>query len=112
MSWADGGFDELPDPRFSLAGAGEEGEEVVLIRAVARKLYRCPHCHREVPIGSDHVVVRYSHPAREIKHTHWHRACVDDSLKLELRGLRKIPAAESTEKALDARYSRRRRRRR
>jgi hypothetical protein len=104
-------FEDLPDRRWSLVGVGAEGEELVLIRAVARKLYRCPSCGGEVPIGSEHVVVRYSHPARERSHVHWHRRCVDEGLRYELRQLRQIPAAEATEPALEARFARRRRRR-
>jgi hypothetical protein len=98
--------EELPDQRQSLVGADVEGEEVVLIRAISRKPYRCPNCGREVEIGSEHVVVRRSHPARDIKHTHWHRACVDDALRYTLRNLHPIPATQSTESALDQRYSR------
>ena len=108
MSWQ--AHEELPDQRQSLVGVGDEGEEVVLIRAISRKPYRCPNCGREVEIGAEHVVVRYSHPARQIKHTHWHRSCVDDALRYTLRSLRPIPAAQSTEAALDRRYSRPRRR--
>jgi hypothetical protein len=109
MEWQ--AFEDLPDRRWSLVGVGAEGEELVLIRAVARKLYRCPNCGGEVPIGSEHVVVRYSHPARERSHLHWHRRCVDEGLRHELRQLRQIPAAEATEPALEARFARRRRRR-
>jgi hypothetical protein len=98
-------YEDLPDSRSSLVGVGDEGEEVVLIRSVARKLYRCPGCRGEVPIGSEHIVVRRSHPAREIRHTHWHRTCVDDQLRYGLRQLRPIPAAQSTEAALERRYS-------
>jgi hypothetical protein len=104
LSWQ--AYEDLPDQRQSLVGADVEGEEVVLIRAISRKPYRCPNCGREVEIGSEHVVVRRSHPAREIKHTHWHRACVDAALRYTLRNLRPIPAAQSTEAALDRRYSR------
>jgi hypothetical protein len=100
--------DDLPNTRHSLVGTGDEGEEVWLIRSVARKLYRCPFCRGEVPIGSDHVVVRYSHPAREVKHVHWHRDCVDEGLRPRLRSLRQVPAAASTERALGSRYGRRR----
>jgi hypothetical protein len=105
MSWQ--AYEELPDQRQSLVGVVDEGEEVVLIRAISRKHYRCPHCHNEVSIGSEHVVVRYSHPGRHVKHTHWHRDCVDDGLRYTLRQLRPIPASQSTEAALDQRYSRR-----
>jgi hypothetical protein len=102
-------YEDLPDRRWSLVGVGAEGEELVLIRSVARKLYRCPRCGGEVPIGSEHVVVRYSHPARERSHVHWHRRCVDDGLRYGLRQLRRIPATETTEPALGARHSRGRR---
>lgn len=108
MSWQ--AYEDLPNQRQSLVGVAGEGEEVVLIRAISRKPYRCPNCRQEVPIGSEHVVVRYSHPARKVKHTHWHRGCVDDALRYTLRSLRPIPAAQSTEAALDRRYSGRSRR--
>jgi hypothetical protein len=106
MTWQ--AYEELPDQRQSLVGMGDEGEEIALIRAISRKPYRCPNCGQEVEIGSEHVVVRYSHPARKIKHTHWHRSCVDDALRYTLRSLRPIPASQTTEAALDRRYARRR----
>ena len=53
------GLDGLPDKRWSLRGTTEEGDEAWLIRAISRKLYRCPSCHGEIEIGSDHVVVQY-----------------------------------------------------
>ena len=71
---------------------------MTLIRSVSHKLYRCPRCRGEIAVGTDHVVVRRSHPAREIRHTHWHRACVEDGLTLELRRLRRVPAAATDER--------------
>ncbi len=64
----------LPDKRWSLRGITEEGDEAWLIRGISRKLYRCPACHGEIEIGSEHVVVQYVFRLGGTEHHHWHRA--------------------------------------
>jgi len=86
----------LPDTRWSLRGRTEEGDEAWLIRSISQKLYRCPGCHGEIPIGSEHVVVQYVRRLGGTEHHHWHRGCVEDLLIPELRGLNRVRAAESS----------------
>ena len=86
----------LPDTRWSLRGRNAEGDEVWLIRSISQKLYRCPGCHGEIPIGSEHVVVQYVHRLGGTEHHHWHRRCVEDLLIPDLRGLNRVRAAESS----------------
>src|SRR6266513_1387918 len=97
------GLEGLPDTRTSLRGLTAEGHEAWLIRSIAGKLYRCPGCHGEIPIGTDHVVVQYVRRAGGSDHHHWHRRCADALLVPELRGLRSVPAAASSRDRLVAR---------
>ena len=68
----------MPDTRTSLHGLTEEGHEAWLIRGIAGKLYRCPGCHGEIPIGAEHVVVHYLRRAGGSDHHHWHRRCAEE----------------------------------
>ena len=95
-------FEDLPDARTSLVGHTDEGDEAWLIRSVAQKLYRCPGCHGEIGIGSEHVVVQYVHRIGGTEHHHWHRACAGAVLG-ELRGVRPVAAAESQRGRLESR---------
>ena len=107
-------FEGLPDTRTSLVGRTDEGDEAWLIRSISQKLYRCPGCHGEIPIGADHVVVQYVHRIGGTEHHHWHRRCAEAILVGQLAGVRTVPASESQRGKLDARGRRpagRRRRR-
>lgn len=93
----------LPSTRWSLRGLTEEGDEAWLIRGIAHKLYRCPGCHGEIEIGSEHTVVQFVLRLGGTEHHHWHRACAEELLVPELRGLKRVPASESTQSKLEAR---------
>jgi len=104
----------LPDKRWSLSGITEEGDEAWLIRGISRKLYRCPACHGEIEIGTEHVVVQYVFRLGGTEHHHWHRRCAEELLIGELSEVRKVPTAESGQAKLERRGRRpagRRRRR-
>jgi hypothetical protein len=96
-------FDGLPDTRTSLVGATGEGDEAWLLRSISQKLYRCPGCHGEIPIGSDHVVVQYVRRIGGTEHHHWHRSCSEEILVGELFGLRRVSAGETQRAKLEAR---------
>ena len=81
----------LPDKRWSLRGLTEEGDEAWLIRGISRKLYRCPACHGEIEIGSDHVVVQYVFRLGGTEHHHWHRRCAEEILVGDLSDVRRVP---------------------
>ena len=70
----------LPSMRWSLRGLDEEGNEAWLIRSISQKLYRCPGCHGEIEIGSEHVVVQYVLRLGGTEHHHWHRRCAEELL--------------------------------
>jgi hypothetical protein len=89
--------ESLPDKRTSLVGLTEEGDEAWLIRGIAGKLYRCPGCHGEVDIGVDHVIVHYVRRLGGTDHHHWHRRCAEEVLVGELRSVRRVSAAESSQ---------------
>jgi hypothetical protein len=93
----------LPSTRWSLRGTTDEGDEAWLIRGVSRKLYRCPGCHGEIQIGEDHTIVQYVHRLGGTEHHHWHRRCAEEILVPTLRGVRRVPAGESTRSKLEAR---------
>jgi hypothetical protein len=96
-------FEGLPDRRSSLLGLTDEQDEAWLIRSISRKLYRCPGCHGEIGIGSEHVVVHYVRRAGGGEHHHWHRRCAEDDLIPALRNLRAVDAAEAERGKLDGR---------
>jgi hypothetical protein len=91
----DTGPRNLPDRRTSLVGIDPDGNEVWLVRAISQKLYRCPGCHREVAIGSEHVVVRYFRRGGGSDHHHWHAECADRLLAPTLSRLRRVSTARA-----------------
>jgi hypothetical protein len=93
----------LPDKRWSLRGRTEEGDEAWLIRGISRKLYRCPACHGEIEIGSEHVVVQYVFRLGGTEHHHWHRRCAEELLVGELSDVRRVPTSESGQSKLERR---------
>jgi hypothetical protein len=93
----------LPSTRWSLRGHDDEGNEAWLIRSISQKLYRCPGCHGEIEIGTDHVVVQYVLRLGGTEHHHWHRRCAEELLAPELHDLKRVPASESARSKLEAR---------
>ena len=63
----------LPDTRLEPPRPDRGGDEAWPIR-ISQKLYRCPGCHGEIPIGSEHVVVQYVRRLGGTEHHHWHAA--------------------------------------
>lgn len=98
-----GQFEGEPSKRWSLFGVDEEGNEVWLIRGIARKLYHCPGCHSDIPVGEEHTVVQYVRRLGGTDHHHWHRRCAEELLVPELGGLKKVPASESSQSRLEER---------
>jgi hypothetical protein len=96
-------FEDLPDARTSLVGHTHEGDEAWVIRSISRKLYRCPGCHGEISIGSEHVIVQYVRRIGGTDHHHWHRACAFSQVLGELRGVRPVAAGESRRSRLESR---------
>ena len=96
-------FEGLPSMRWSLRGLNEEGDEVWLIRGIARKLYHCPGCHGDIEVGAEHTIVQYVRRLGGTDHHHWHRRCAEEILIPELGNLRRIPAGESSQSKLQAR---------
>jgi hypothetical protein len=98
-----GQFDGQPSIRWSLRGLTDEGDEAWLIRGIARKLYRCPGCHGEIPVGEEHTIVQYVRRLSGTDHHHWHRQCAEELLIPELAQLRRVPASESSQAKLEER---------
>lgn len=96
-------FAGLPSTRWSLRGLTDEGDEAWLIRAISQKLYRCPNCHGEIEIGSDHVVVQYVRRVGGADHHHWHRQCIEELLLPQLLDVQRVPASETERSKLEAR---------
>ncbi len=93
----------LPSMRWSLRAHTDEGDEAWLIRSIARKLYRCPGCHGEIEIGTEHTVVQYVLRLGGTEHHHWHRRCGEELLMADLRDIKRVPASESSRSRLEAR---------
>ncbi len=100
---APGQHDGLPSIRWSLRGRNGEGDEAWLIRGISQKLYRCPGCHGEIEIGSEHTIVQFVRRLGGADHHHWHRRCAEELLISELSDLRRVPAAQSSRPKLEAR---------
>jgi hypothetical protein len=97
------GFAGLPDKRWSLRGTTDEGDEAWVIRSISRKLYRCPACHGDIEIGSEHVVVQYVFRTGGTEHHHWHRRCAEELLIPDLREVRRHPVSDSSQSRLQER---------
>jgi hypothetical protein len=99
-----GQFDgQAPSVRWSFRGLNEEGDEVWLIRGIARKLYHCPGCHGDIDVGAEHTVVQNVRRLGGADHHHWHRQCAEEILIPELGNLKRVPAGESSQSKLEAR---------
>jgi hypothetical protein len=96
-------FEGLPSIRWSLTGLNEEGDETWLIRGIARKLYRCPGCYDDIPVGEEHTVVQFVRRLGGTDHHHWHRRCAEELLVPELGNLKRVPASESSQSKLEER---------
>ena len=93
----------LPSKRWSLRGYDDEGNEAWVIRSIAHKLYRCPSCHGEIDIGTEHTVVQFVLRAGGTEHHHWHKQCSEELLIPGLRDTKRVPASESSRSKLEAR---------
>jgi hypothetical protein len=93
----------LPSIRWSLRGLTDEGDEAWLIRSIAHKLYRCPGCHGEIEIGTEHTVVQYVLRLGGTEHHHWHRQCAEEMLVPDLRDVKRVAASESSQSKLESR---------
>jgi len=98
-----GRHDGLPSIRWSLRGRTNEGDEAWLIRGISQKLYRCPGCHGEIEIGSEHTVIQFVRRLGGTDHHHWHRRCAEELLIPELGDVQRVPASESSRPKLKAR---------
>lgn len=74
----------LPDRRNDIVGRDADGHEVRLSRNIAQKLYRCPGCHGDIPIGEEHVLVLTPEATDGFTHHHWHTRCAGELLVPEL----------------------------
>jgi len=86
-----------------LRGRTNEGDEAWLIRGISQKLYRCPGCHGEIEIGSEHTVIQFVRRLGGTDHHHWHRRCAEELLIPELGDVQRVPASESSRPKLKAR---------
>jgi hypothetical protein len=75
---------DLPSRRQSLRGVDFDANTVVLEFSIARKLYKCPGCYDYIPVGAEHVLVRYFEPDGATFYQHWHRDCTKTIVR-ELR---------------------------
>lgn len=93
----------LPDSRQSLLGFDFEGNEVWVIRGIARKQYTCPGCYGAVEIGEDHVIAQTVHRVGGTEHSHWHRGCALRTLVPGLSRVKPVNARESGRAKLESR---------
>jgi hypothetical protein len=80
---------DLPTRRQSLRGVDFDGNTVVLSFSISRKLYKCPGCYEYIPVGLEHVLVRFFEPDGNTFYQHWHRDCTR-TIARELRGIETV----------------------
>ena len=83
----------FPTRRLSVKGVDLDDNAVVLSLSIARKLYRCPECGKELSVGAEHVLVRWMPPDGAPHHQHWHQECARALLR-EMRDIQTRPAGE------------------
>jgi hypothetical protein len=81
---------QLPDSRHDVTALDANGYDVRLQRNIAGKLYRCPGCHGEIPIGDDHVLVLTPESVDGYTHHHWHSRCAEELLLPELQRAQRV----------------------
>lgn len=66
----------MPTRRRPVRGEDLGGDLIELEVSLARNLYVCPGCRREIAIGAEHVFLRRT-PADGSRayHQHWHTDC-------------------------------------
>ena len=89
-------YDGLPDRRTTLRGVDADGSTVWVSHSISKKLYRCPGCRTEIPIGSDHALVRVVPPGEDPFHQHWHLICARRDLLPDLQNLDRRTAQEAS----------------
>jgi hypothetical protein len=99
-------FAELPSRREALRAKDADNHTVFLSRSIAKKLYRCPCCTGDIPIGSEHVVISRVQMSKSYTHHHLDFSCTHETV---LPSLRYIQIVDPKEAAVTAMNKRRRR---
>ena len=71
-----GRFQDMPNRRQSLRATDSDNLTVFISHAIARKLYRCPCCREDIPIGREHAVVSRIQLSKAYSHHHVDTNCV------------------------------------
>ncbi|MQA99110.1 MAG: hypothetical protein GEU78_02250 [Actinobacteria bacterium] len=81
----------MPTRRRPIRGEDLGGDRVELEVSVARKLYTCPGCGGQIPIGAEHVFVRRTPVDGSSRyHQHWHTDCARPiAREMDLAGRRR-----------------------
>lgn len=105
-------FTELPNRRQALRAKDSENLTVYISHAIAKKLYRCPCCYGDIPIGGEHVIVSRIQMSRAYSHHHVDMDCTQQLILPRLTDIEVISPqqASATEVNKKARKYRNKRR--
>lgn len=102
----------IPDRRTAVRFVDAKGKAGYAALHLGRKLYTCPVCSGRVELGAENVVLRMlDGSAKSSDHRHLHPDCADE-YSTTFREIQPVPASEATEKNLNRRAARNRRRKR
>jgi hypothetical protein len=93
-------FAGLPSRRAALRAKDKNNLTVFLKFSVAKKLYRCPYCHKEIPIGTEHVVLGRVQASPANTHHHIDLDCKQRRLLPTLSQIQIIEPREASASAV------------
>ena len=96
-------FAELPSRREALRAKDADNLTVFLSHSIAKKLYRCPCCAGNIPIGSEHVVMSRVQMSRAYNHHHLDFICTQKKILPTLKAIQIINPQDASATAMNKR---------
>lgn len=81
-----------PTRRKSLRAEDLDGNQVLFVFSISKKLYVCPYCRESIELGREHTFVRYLGGPSGTFHQHWHTECAAERFKREVRNVKEVTA--------------------
>ncbi|MDB5163922.1 MAG: hypothetical protein JWS12_540 [Candidatus Saccharibacteria bacterium] len=99
-------YADFPNRRQALRGKDSENLTVFLSHAIAQKLYRCPCCSGDIPIGSEHVIMSRVQMSKKYTHHHVDFTCTQAVILPSLTTIEKINPQDASASAVNKRARR------